>query len=1137
MPSSVVLVGALAALSMACETSLPPEAYRERKNTSDAASTATPGAPPPAAAPIPPPPRLAEHNTVFPPPEQMEQPADLPGSLVPSRGAKPATGPHVLSITQLRHGPRIDGLLIMFDQPMEVSEGALDPTPYMTITPKIAGQVEWRDEHALVWRPAAPLPPATHFDVSVSGGASLWGDALAEPKTTGFDTVGLSVESESGYASFDTPGRFDEEHGLVIAFNTPVSLAAVRAALQMEEADQQDHLISAPHTVEAEVEVAGKGTEAGAQSFGVKPKGGAVTDHWYRVRVRQGLVALDGLRLANDASLIARGKQSLRVLGFSCGYRCTAADPWIVSFSDIVDPQVVAGCLSVSPELAFDVRPDATTVTVTPHGPRVGKTYTLSASTACKTLDGRALATAASSSFTIDRPAPVLGMVEGIGFMAPVSAGTPSVTVRAGWTGPVHLALATLDHDAFIAALPIIAQDGGGFDLWSLGNKPDEAFSVIPPAEAEERIVSIPVPLTRRLNASRRGLVFVEASARPRSAYDSELRRNAVVAVTDLSLVAKRMPDETLVWVTSFTDDRPLAGVKVELYTRTGVQVWEGETDEDGVAHGPGVDSPDDASAGVILVASREADLAFLDLMGGSTRFEAHRFGVPAEWTAPEQELDGLVFTERGVYRSGETVHVKGYLRTAQDGVLARVDEPMTVTVTDPSGDVVATDNPDLGPASDFALDVPLADGARFGRYAIDVHPTSASGDDAPHLVGAFRVEAYRANNFEVKVEPPTLADGHLTAGVTGRYYYGASMAGAAASWWLHRHAETFAPKGFERFRFGTPGEFEERWQPAGTAADTVVEGQGALDAEGRLAVDAKLDAKAIGDRPYRFELEAEITDADDQVVAARASITSLPADVLPGLKVTPSFAARGEPIRADVAVVGRDGKASANQPVKLRWLQRTWTWARVRAAGGGLTWESQHEDKVVQEATLTSDAEGAANAELTPEDAGEYWLEATTTDAGGHVAVSRARIWVSGAGATWEAENDGTVRVTPDQPRYRVGDTARFIVQSPYARGMALATVEHAGILWQKRFAFSSTAPLIEIPVTDAMRPSAYVSVVIEGAEPTDASDTRTARRPSARVGVARLDLDNDDRRLRVAITPDQPRYLPHTPCARASS
>ena len=46
--------------------------------------------------------------------------------------------------------------------------------------------------------------------------------------------------------------------------------------------------------------------------------------------------------------------------------------------------------------------------------------------------------------------------------------------------------------------------------------------------------------------------------------------------------------------------------------------------------------------------------------------------------------LDAFVYTERGVYRSGETVHVTALLRDGQG--VAALDVPLTLVVERPDG-------------------------------------------------------------------------------------------------------------------------------------------------------------------------------------------------------------------------------------------------------------------------------------------------------------------------------------------------------------------------------------------------------------------------------------------------------------------
>jgi alpha-2-macroglobulin len=66
--------------------------------------------------------------------------------------------------------------------------------------------------------------------------------------------------------------------------------------------------------------------------------------------------------------------------------------------------------------------------------------------------------------------------------------------------------------------------------------------------------------------------------------------------------------------------------------------------------------------APALLVASGAGDYAFLNLKAAGLRSDRPRRGRPRR----AARLDAFVYTERGVYRTGETVHVTALLRDAQ---------------------------------------------------------------------------------------------------------------------------------------------------------------------------------------------------------------------------------------------------------------------------------------------------------------------------------------------------------------------------------------------------------------------------------------------------------------------------------------
>src|SRR5690606_13848517 len=115
-------------------------------------------------------------------------------------------------------------------------------------------------------------------------------------------------------------------------------------------------------------------------------------------------------------------------------------------------------------------------------------------------------------------------------------------------------------------------------------------------------------------------------------------------------------------WATSLTTGVPLEGVDVALADASGETLWTGKTDAEGVVRAPGMQKHSGEPRAIVATTS-QGDAALLDLADWDTNFEPYRFGLPYAWGETATGLRGYVFTERGVYRAGETVHVKGFVR------------------------------------------------------------------------------------------------------------------------------------------------------------------------------------------------------------------------------------------------------------------------------------------------------------------------------------------------------------------------------------------------------------------------------------------------------------------------------------------
>jgi uncharacterized protein YfaS (alpha-2-macroglobulin family) len=147
--------------------------------------------------------------------------------------------------------------------------------------------------------------------------------------------------------------------------------------------------------------------------------------------------------------------------------------------------------------------------------------------------------------------------------------------------------------------------------------------------------------------------------------------------VTDLGLTSFQGPGGTSVFARSLATGAPLAGVAVELLARNNQVLGRVETDADGLARfAPGLTRGTGGNRAAALLASAAAgDFSFLALIGPA--LDLSERGVAGR-PAPGP-LDAFLYTERGVYRPGETVSLSALLHDGAGAAVTGV--PLTFRV------------------------------------------------------------------------------------------------------------------------------------------------------------------------------------------------------------------------------------------------------------------------------------------------------------------------------------------------------------------------------------------------------------------------------------------------------------------------
>ena len=567
-----------------------------------------------------------------------------------------------------------------------------------------------------------------------------------------------------------------------------------------------------------------------------------------------------------------------------------------------------------------------------------------------------------------------------------------------------------------------------------------------------------------------------------------------VVIRTDLAPTVWRGSDGLTVQVRSFADALPRPGVALSLLARSNDVLAQATTDADGVARFP---APLLAGAGPqaaqAIHGTLGADFVALDLTAAA--FDLSDRGVEG---APQPgPLDAFAWTDRGIYRPGETVQVMALLRDAA-GQPAEV--PAHVRVKRPNGQTFLDTVPPRGPDAAIHLPVPLSASAPAGTWTVEL-----LADPARPPIGRaeFRVDAFVPDRMAVEVAPA----GEIVPGqpyalpVTARFLYGAPAASLTGKATMRLVPDPVPPAALAGYRIGADGEVFAPDNQDIDLPDTDAQGHSTLPILIKRALDST--------RPIRAELDVSVDDPSGRAAHAHASIPVRPAGLLIGIK--PGFDdaidANGE-AGFDVAAVSPAGQRNA-VPARLRLVRERADW-RMVVHGQLARYETVWRDEPLEAADILIPATAPFHYAKTL-GFGRYRLEVVER---GGLAMTSVH-FRAGFVQSDSPDTPDKVDVSTGHRLYRPGDTARVHVAAPFAgHATVLAVTDRVHSL--RDVDIPAGGADLDVPVDAAWGPGAYVAVHV-----FQAGD---GSRPTRAIGLAWVGIDPAARTLALTIqAPDK--------------
>ncbi|MFP4601034.1 MAG: MG2 domain-containing protein, partial [Persicimonas sp.] len=957
--------------------------------------------------------------------------------------------------------PLAPKLSVSFSKPVVAVSGQEDAakTQPASIEPDVPGSWRWVGTRTALFEPDGErFPMATDYTVSVPKELeSARGDRLEEAVEWTFETPALEISR--AYPS----GQLHERAPvLFLEFNQRVEPAELvdHIVLRADGRDlgvrlATDDQIAADETVRSLVDRARE-------------------DHWIALRpadafppatdvqlgLAKGAPSAEGPKRTGSEQLESfRTYEKLRLERHSCPAErpCQPLTNWYTSFNNPLDEDAFSpDMIRVEPELGdFDAEVRHSQLYIRGQSqPRT--TYEVTFDAAIQDKLGQTLGEDVTRTFHVGKAPPRLGSSAGV-----LTVLDPAADGRF----PVF----SVNHESMrVRAFEVEPSDWHAYLSYLQNRYRDE--SARPPgknvldtevdidAEADQ-FTQTGVDLNEALDDNGHGQLVVVIE--PTDTEDKSSRRrghNAVVTWlqgTDIALDAFSSRDRLLTWTSALDDGAPLEDVEVSL-----LQGDDASSDASGLAE---LELPDKASdqRGQILVAQGDDDIAILpesfSMWGGGR----------SNWVQRDVALTVLwhVFDDRGIYKPGETVHIKGWARRSRVGQTPKLDavafERVKYQVRGPRGNTLAEGTTVLSDAGGFDFEIDLPDDVNLGSAHISLSPTDS--DINGQTGHSFQIQEFRRPEFEVDVTKqagPHVVGQKTTLGAEASYYAGGGLAGAPVNWTVTSRTGQYTPPNRDDYIFG-------RWQPwwiPSPGGDSRSESfSGHTDAAGKHHLEVSFDS-ARPPLPSVVEASSAVTDVNRQTWSADTSMLVHPSQAYVGLRTKRNFVERGEPFDVEAIVADIDGDLVAQRPVEVSAMRLEW-----RMKNG--KWQEVESDQTTCD--LTS-ADEAKSCTFTPEKGGTWRLRAVVRDERGRPNMTEMKVWVAGGQMppNRRAEKQ-EVELIPDKETYEAGDTAEILVQAPFADAEALLTIRQNGVVSKERFTIDGQSHTLEIPLEEAHYPN----------------------------------------------------------------
>jgi uncharacterized protein YfaS (alpha-2-macroglobulin family) len=558
-------------------------------------------------------------------------------------------------------------------------------------------------------------------------------------------------------------------------------------------------------------------------------------------------------------------------------------------------------------------------------------------------------------------------------------------------------------------------------------------------------------------------------------------------------LLLRQHGDDFLVWAVQLDSVKPVADLPVTLWSDTRQKLGEGVTDAQGLVR---LTLSADATLGhpFVILASSKDRVGMLTL-DRTTSFP----GAGGTRAYLREGHEGFVYTERGIYRPGETVNARAILRGA--GFSLPGEFPIQWSLRSAKGIEVWSSVETLSDVGTSSVTIPLDEGWESGSYQLRV---SLPGKDAEIWGGtSFKIESFVPPQVVVEADSPegeVSVPGTFRVKVHARMLYG----GPAAN---HKGAAvmTLTPEDFRASEHPGYSFSDRRKQPFGAWSKKIHSFTTNPDGEETLPITIPEDKQ--GPSAVRAVIGISVNEFSGR---AATTFVSRRVDRVPYYVGIKEAGQNDDAVNLSLVGVAPSGALIAESPeLELSWYRLTWQNGYRRNSNGNFTYYSE-EVSVLEGSRSVVLHDGQIEVPLALPSQGVYRIavEDKQADTSSTVRVYRG-------GATDAPKRADTVKLSLDKGTYVSGEEAVLTLTAPFA-GRVLLSIEDAGLLFTDVVELTEAKGTYRFTVPASTSPNLWVRAFVLRPQP-DQGATPVMRSEGA--VALRLDTEHLQKPLALAV------------------